>query len=517
MRRLAAFFGFRAAPALLWPRWLVLRGGGFVYVVIFAGILFEGRALVGAQGIDPIADFCAMMRNIFPHLPERFLRAPGLFCFIGAGPSTLAILPWVGLAAAVALFLNLWPRLCLFVCWVIFLSYVSTWRIFTASIDDQLMLEFALLAIPFAPAGFRPGLGADSPPAPIAVFALRFLLFRVMFEAGIIKFIPTDSPWRDFTAMNVLFQSSPAPTVLGYLNSCLPHAFLVAQIVLTFVAEIIAPVAALFGGRRWRWFAFLSWTIFQAGIQATINFGWLNTASIVLGLLLLDDAMLAQAAALLRLPFFRSGLVAPAPYRLRRAWRHGALQIALTFHAVVSVYFFVAATMNRTETGVPRVAVRPVDFFFRDFRSANFYIPFASFPNPKYEVEFAGSNDGGQTWRPYEFRFKPQSDDRMSPFFAPWFSRFEASLQLAVYAKPMHVAKSARQILLGNADVIGLFRHNPFPDRPPTQLRMPVYKLSFVDWATHRATGRYWDKEFMGDLLPPLQLDAEGHLIESVH
>ena len=425
MRRLWLFFGFGGTPSLLWPRWLVLRGGGLVYAVIFAGILFEGKALVGAHGIDPIADFCTMMREVFPLLPERFLRAPGLFCIIGAGPGTLAVLPWLGLAAAVALFLNLWPRLSLFVCWVIFLSYVSTWRIFTASIDDQLMLEFALLAIPFAPAGLRPGLGANSPAAPITVFALRFLLFRVMFEAGIIKLIPPDSPWRDFTAMNVLFQSSPAPTVLGYLNSCLPHAFLVAQIVLTFVAEIIAPIVAIFGSRRWRWLAFFSWTAFQVGIQATINFGWLNTASIVLGLLLLDDGMLAQAATILRLPRFRVGLVAPAALSARHDWRHRALQVAITLHAAVSVYFFVAAATNRTETGVPRIAVRPLDFFFRDFRSANFYIPFASFPNPKYEVEFAGSNDGGQTWRPYEFRFKPQRDDRMSPFYAPWFFRFQ--------------------------------------------------------------------------------------------
>lgn len=510
-RPIAAFFGFgQTAPSLLWPRWLVLRGIGLVYVVIFAGIIVEGAALVGPQGIAPIAEFCARLREVFPSPFERFLRAPSLFWFVGSSPLILTALPWLGLSAAVTLVFNFWPRLCLFTCWAIFLSFVSTWQIFTASIDDQLMLEVALLAIHFAPAGMRPGLGKASPPAPIAIFAMRFLLFRVMFEAGVIKLIPADSHWRNLTAMDALFQSSPAPTVLGYLNSRLPHPILVAQIALTFVAEIVAPLVVLFGGARWRWFAFFAWTLFQAGIQATINFGWLNTVSIALGILLLDDAMLAQATALLRWPSLPAA-AASSPDR-RRDWSRRTLCVALGLHAAVSVYFFAVEAANRTESGIPPLGTRPVEFFLRDFHSANCYIPFASFPEPKYEVEFAGSNDGGQTWRPYEFRFKPQREDAMSPFFAPWFSRFEASLQLAVYARPSHVEKTAGRILSGNPDVIGLFRRNPFPDRPPTQLRMLVFQFSFVDWPAHRATGRFWNKELVGDLRPPLSLDAEGRL-----
>ena len=35
-------------------------------------------------------------------------------------------------------------------------------------------------------------------------------------------------------------------------------------------------------------------------------------------------------------------------------------------------------------------------------------------------LEFAGSNDGGVTWRTYPFRYKPQREwDRMAPFLAP--------------------------------------------------------------------------------------------------
>ena len=203
-----------------------------------------------------------------------------------------------------------------------------------------------------------------------------------------------------------------------------------------------------------------------------------------------------------------------APRPSSRGGRARTLQAVIAIQAAVAVYFFVAAALGRTEFGIPHLASRPVEFLVRDFRSANSYIPFASFPDPKYEVEFGGSTDGGLSWRAYEFRIKPQREDRMSPFVAPWFSRFEAALQLAVYAQPMLIDRTARQILGGNPDVIGLFRRNPFPDERPTLLRTLVFKFTLVDWATHRETGKYWRKEFAGDYIMPLQLTPDGKVTE---
>lgn len=226
--------------------------------------------------------------------------------------------------------------------------------------------------------------------------------------------------------------------------------------------------------------------------------------------------MLADAARVLRLRRLPNPSATPPSEATRRSvWTCRALQLALGLHALVSVYFFATEAAHRTETNIPRLTSRPVEFFFREFRSANCYIPFESFPEPKFEIEFAGSNDGGQTWRPYEFHFKPQSEDRMSPFFAPWSSCFEAALQLAVYARPSLIERTARKLLQGEPEVVALFRGNPFPDRPPTQMRMMVFKFAFVDWATHRATARFWNKEYVGDLRPAIAIDAAGHLTEA--
>jgi hypothetical protein len=499
----------------LWPRWIVLRAVGFVYIIIFAGIIDEGRALIGPGGIAPIAEFCEALRKIFPNAIERTIRAPSLF-WLSSSPGAIAVLEWGGLAAAVALVLNLWPRMALFACWLFFLSFVSTWGIFTASIDDQLMLETALLCIAFAPAGLRPGLGAPSPPRPIAVFAMRWLLFRVMFESGVIKLTGADIHWRDLTAMQVMDETSPLPTIFGYLDHLLPNAFHLLEIALTFAAEIAAPLLALFAGRRGRWLALAIWVAFQGGIELTTSFGWLNTASIALGLVLLDDQMLAGAAGRLRLRWLANAL-APAGGSVRAAtpWRLYGLRALLGAHFCLTLYFFGTVLAGKSLIDIPHFKSRPVEFLFRDFESANAYIPYASFPPHKIEVEFQGSNDGGKTWRTYDFRFKPQRPDRICPFVAPWFDRFEATLQLAVNIPGSTVIpRVAAQLVLGNPDVVGLFRRNPFPGGPPTAVRMPVYQFSFTDYQTFRKTGHYWAKTYEGDYVPVVYLSKRGHVVE---
>src|SRR6187551_742260 len=178
-QQLRTFGGFGSEGSYLWPRWIVLRGVGLVYVIIFSGILQEGRGLVGPRGLAHIAEYCAYAEQVVPNFFVRVLRVPSL-CLLSSDPMMISALQWCGLAAAVALVINLWPRLALFVCWGCLLSFVGVWREFSSTLNDPLMLETALLCIPFAPAGFRPGLGIASPPRPITVLMVRLLVIRVM-------------------------------------------------------------------------------------------------------------------------------------------------------------------------------------------------------------------------------------------------------------------------------------------------------------------------------------------------
>ncbi len=507
------FAGAGGDATYLWPRWLVLRAVGLVYVLVFAGILQEGQALVGPHGLIPLANFFTDLHVRFPSTLAAFIQAPSLF-WLGTGPGMISLLSWLGLLAAVALVLNLWPRLALAACWVIHLSFVTAWSIWSGSQVDQLMLEVALLCIPFAPAGYRPGLGAASPPRPVALFMMRWLLFRVMFENGVVKVISGDPRWRDLTAMDVLYETSPFPTILGYLDHQLPHAHHVFEAVLTYAAEFLAPALIVFGGRRGRWVALAIWVMFQAGIQLTNNFGWLNTASIALGLLLLDDQMLAAAAAKLRLRRLAEFLTARAvklAAPVLAPWKLYALRTGLWTHFALTVIVFVLFCGGAV-AGFPTELGRPVKFLFGGLHSANSFTLFGGLLPARFGIEFEGSNDGGVTWRTYEYHFQPQRVDRICPYIAPWYPRFEATLQIeATRSTPSPLyGLVATHLLQGDPAVTGLFARNPFPGRPPAIIRMPAYRLTFTDTATHRATGAYWHKVLEGEYQPMMHLNAQG-------
>jgi lipase maturation factor 1 len=499
-------------PTLLWPRWLVLRAVGLVFVFIFAGILTEGQALIGPYGIAPLASYFAELKRIEPSAVAAFFKAPGLF-WLGTSAGMVTALAWAGLLAAIAVVLNLWPRLTLFASWLVFLSFVTSWGEFSPAQLDGLMLEAALLCVAFAPAGLRPGLGAASPPRPIAVFVMRWMLFRVMVESGIVKLLSDDPHWRQLTAMDVMYETSPSPTVLGFWVHQLPHAYHVFEIAFTFAAELLAPALAVFGGRRGRWIAFVLWTLLQIGIQLTCNFGWLNTAAVGLGLLLLDDQMLLAAAEKLRLPRLRRTLaerIARHPFPDLPSWRLYGLRAALGLHFSLTVIYFARACGVPIDSAPP-VLSRPLNFF-AEFRSANGYHLYANFDPAHFQVDLEGSNDAGKTWRTYPLRYLPQAVDRRPPFTAPYFARFEATLQIqSTKTRPNSVFRLvAAHLLARTPAVITLFEGDPFPDRPPTIVRMRLYRLTFVDRETHRRTGHYWHKEFAGDYLPAIYLDERG-------
>ena len=516
-RQARDFCGLGGTTTYLWPRWLVLRAVGIVYLFIFAGIIREGHALVGPQGIAPLGEFFTQLHQVFPRTLEALVRAPSLFWF-NTDSGMITFLSWSGFIAAAAVVLNLWPRMALFACWLIFVSFVSTWRVFTPAQLDRLMLETAIICIPFAPAGFRPGLGAASPPRPIAVFMMRWMLFRVMFESGLIKLTVGDPHWRNLTAMEVMYETSPFPTILGYLDHGLPHAYHIFEIALTFAAELLAPLLALFGGWRGRWFAFWVWLMLQGGIQLTSNFGWLNTAAIGLGLLLFDDQMLISATNRLhwrKLAGFLAAKVTEPAKRTIGAFKLYGLRAALGLHFYLTLFFFAKVCGVAVDT-LPYAITWPVHLLW-EFRSANGYYLYATFDPVRYQVEFEGSNDGGLTWRTYPYRYMPQREDRISPFFAPWFARFDATVEIAGWngkKSPLMPAVAAH-LLARHADVMALFAGDPFPDRPPTLIRMRGYRLRFTDAATHRRTGHYWHKEPAGTYMPMMMLDESGRVVES--
>ena len=515
--RLREFSSLGGGATYLWPRWIFLRAVGLVFVVVFTGIIGESDALIGPGGLAPLPGLIAQLRAAAPSAIDAFLKAPTLLWF-QPGPGAVVTLAWTGLAGAFALVLNLWPRMALFTCWIALLSFANAWVVFSDPQVDWLLLEVALLSIPFAPAGYRPRLGAHAPPRVIALFMMRWLLFRVMFENGLSKLIHADPRWLNLTALDDLHQTTPCPTFLGYLDHQLPHAWHVAEIGLTYAAEVIAPLVAVLAGRPGRWWAFGCWTIFQVGIQATHNFGWLNTAALALGILLLDDRMLADAARrcrLVRLGPHLMAVGAGAVPPVVGPWRRYGLRVALGTHCYLSVVFFLVLSCKIPENALIAAINRPLRNLCQGFGSVNAYGLFAWLDQAHHIVEFSGSNDGGQTWRPFDYRYFPQRADRIPPFLAPRFPRFEAALQIEMSTrdKPTTLyALTAIRLLERSPAVMRLFDGDPFPDRPAQMIRLQVHRLTFTDWTTYQQTRCFWHRHYVGEYAPMKFLTPAGQV-----
>jgi hypothetical protein len=284
-------FDSRHGPAdRLIPRWIFLRALGLIYFSAFFSMVFQIKGLMGPQGILPAQQYLAAVARALG--PTRFWYAPSLF-WISSGSGMLMATMIVGLAASVAAFLNLWPRLSLFICFVCFLSFVTATNVWSNYQSDGMLLEAGFLALFFAPPGVLPGWGAGHSPSRASLFLLQWEWFRIYFESGMVKLLSGDVQWRNFTAMDEYYQNGPLPTWIGWYVEHLPHWFHAASVVGTLVLEL-GLVFMMFFPRRIRIVCFFIVTPWEAGVILTANYTFLNYLVLSLGFLLLDDKFLRR-------------------------------------------------------------------------------------------------------------------------------------------------------------------------------------------------------------------------------
>ncbi len=482
----------------LWPRWFYLRILAVGFIAGFLSLSTQIHGLIGPQGILPARQF---LQAIASHEPgwRRFLLVPSILWW-NSGPAGLDLLCAGGFIAALLLFLNIWPRATLFLCWLFYLSFVSVARDFSGFQSDGLMLESALLAIFLAPRGFRPGMGEGSPPSAAALFVMRWLLFRLLFESGMVKLLSGDVGWRHFSAMDDYYVNCPFPSWIGWYAQQLPHAFHACTVGLAFLTELVCPLM-IFQGRRWRIPAFGIVTLFQTGILLTGNYTFLNYNTIALAFLLLDDQDLHRWIRL-RVPATRPEL--PPPF-----WKKIGAGAVLTFLFYVSTVWLlgiIGLPLGR----LPRWVLRPLEWSV-PFRSANHYGLFAVMTHERNQIEFEGSDDGGATWRTYELKWQPQKLNVPPRFMAPHLPRFDWNLwfaNLGSWQDYPFVQRTAVRLLQGEPTVTGLFARNPFPGKPPSTIRFARYRYQFTDLETLRSTGCWWKRERIADYAPAVFRDS---------
>ena len=522
----------RGAADRLAPRWLFLRALGCIYFSAFFSLIFQIRGLIGPDGILPADQYLQAVAHSLGHARGLWF-APTLL-WLSSGSHMLTGLCWVGMAASLLLAINIWPRGMLFACFVCFLSFVGAAQDFAGYQSDGMLLEAGFISLFFSPAGFRPGLGPASPPTRASLFLLQWEWFRIYFESGVAKIAGGDPQWRNFTAMDEYYQNGPLPTWIGWYVQHLPHWFHAAAVGATLGLEL-GLVWMLFLPRRWRIVCFLIVTPWELGVILTANYTFLNYLVLALGFLLLDDRFVAGILPQRwrELPVFRSlggtkdelpaaetgearaGWEA-SPHVLASNWRDAPLRwfriVKISTMRIALGWIFYVSTVELIWMFLPvPLPVLPVAAI-EPFRIANRYGLFGIMTRGRYEIEFQGSQDG-TNWVAYPFRYKPQDLTTPPGIYAPYQPRFDWNLwfaSLGSWQEYPIVLRTEIRLLSNDADVLNLFRDNPFPNAPPRQMRAVIWQYWFTTMQEKRTQGVWWRREFLGLYAPRIEREADG-------
>jgi lipase maturation factor 1 len=535
----------QGAPDHLISRWLFLRCLGLIYFSAFYSLVFQIRGLIGPQGILPAGQYLQAIERGLGGL--RFWFAPTLL-WLSSGPHMLMALCWVGIMASLLVTVNVWPRAMLVVCFVCFLSFVSAAGDFSGYQSDGMLLEAGFIALFFVPGGLLPGWGKTRLPVRASLFLLLWEWFRIYFESGVVKLASGDPQWRHLTAMDQYYQNGPLPTWIGWYVQHLPHWFQASTVVATFVLELVI-VWMMFLPRRWRIVCFFIVTVWQIGVILTANYAFLNYLVLVLGFLLLDDRFLARFVPARWRPAIAADSIhdeshdpdadaiphiSPNHYRTdetptidniaepnaplsrRRAGLDRQLHaVSFALVTVMLAWIFYAATLPMIEMfwrGIP-LPDGPVAAL-QPFRIANQYGLFAVMTPHRYEIEFQGSDDG-QTWVAYPFRYKPQDVSKAPGIYAPYQPRFDWNLwfaSLGSWSQYPIVPRTEVLLLKNDPDVLGLFAGNPFPGKPPRQVRAVLRQYWFSSMEEKRKQGIWWHRQLLGLYAPTLEIEPDGKI-----
>jgi len=457
-------------------RLLLQRGLGFIYLMAFLVALNQFRPLCGDRGLLPALPFMRLIP--FREAPSIFYllrgdRAYFLFAVLGVLLSVLAV---TGISDAYGTTLSM---LVWFLLWVIYLSYVNIGQTFYAFGWESLLLECGFLAIFLGPTGTEPSW--------LVIWLFRWLGFRVMFGAGLIK-LRGDQCWRDLTCLDYHFETQPMPNPASRLFHRLPPSVRKAGVLFNHFAEVALPFL-FFASQPVATIAAAGSLLFLLSIIVSGNFAWLNWLTAVICLSPLDGSLIAGLLNLAPPPLI------PQPPLFQ------VLTLALVAMVVVKSVQPVKNLISKEQI---------MNTSFDPFHLVNTYGAFGSITKERYEIVLEGTDELKVTeqtsWKAYEFRGKPGDPLRMPPVIAPyhlrldWLMWFEAMPYQGGHSR--WFIQLVAKLLQGDHQTLRLLLKNPFPHHPPHFVRALYYRYTF-------GKEKWWDRELVGEYLVPLSLDDD--------
>ncbi|MDQ1369385.1 MAG: hypothetical protein QOF20_1738 [Acidimicrobiaceae bacterium] len=480
---MTATVGWLPAPGYWLARLLIQRALAGVYLIAFVVAANQFRPLLGERGLLPVPRFVARV---------GFWRSPSIFQ-LHYSDRFFLVMAWTGSALALACVAGLperGPLWCSMVAWLVlwglYLSIVNVGQRFYSFGWETLLLEAGFIAVFLGPANVAP--------PTLGIVALRWLLFRLEFGAGLIK-LRGDPCWRDLTCLFYHHETQPLPGPLSWYFHHLPPRVHKAEVLGNHFAQLVAP-ALLFAPQPVPAIAGAVIVITQAWLVLSGNFAWLNVLTIVLAFSCFSDryAHLVVPDSLRPAP---AAALAAGP-----GWWQGAV-VALALLIVVLSRFPVRNMASRRQM---------MNSSFDPFHLVNTYGAFGRVTKRRYEVVIEGTDaaviDEATPWREYQFKGKPGDPKRRPPQVAPYHLRLDWLMwfvPLSRGADQGWLVALLGRLVEGDRAILKLLGVNPVPDQPPQWVRASLYHYRFSSRAERRQSGAWWVRTRTADLVQPLR------------
>ncbi|KFG56329.1 putative rhoptry protein [Toxoplasma gondii FOU] len=272
-------------------RIVFIRALSFVYFVAFLVAFNQAQGLIGSDGILPAQTHADSIREVLAEEDTwtKIKAFPSLFLFLPANDFWIHCLPFLGiLVSLVTGVLGGSNGFVMLFLWILYQSVNSIGQEWYAFGWESELLEIGFLSIWLCPFWSFSRLPASWPTPKICVWGNRWLLFRLMLGAGLIK-LRNDSLWTDLTALDYHYETMPIPNPFSWYMHNQSHTAHAFQVIVNHVVECVFPFLLLIPFRQCRLVGGVTQILFQGAIIFSGNFSFLNHLSILPALMTLDD------------------------------------------------------------------------------------------------------------------------------------------------------------------------------------------------------------------------------------
>ncbi|KAM6352559.1 lipase maturation factor 1 [Alca torda] len=522
-RAVAGPAGSRAGSPPSGTFWLtrivLLRSIALLYFVAFLVAYHQNKQLIGEKGLLPCKLYLQNVKKYFKGKInlDALSYAPTIIWFLDWSDMdrTLDYLSLFGLATSAFVLITGCANVVLMsVLWVLYLSLVNVGQIWYSFGWESQLLETGFLGIFLCPLWTLSRLPRHTPPSSIVIWGFRWLIFRIMLGAGLIK-IRGDRCWRDLTCMDYHYETQPVPNPIAYFMHRSPWWFHQFETLVNHFIELVVPFF-LFLGRRMCIAHGLLQILFQVLLIISGNLSFLNWLTIVPSIACFDDSSLgflfSSRRGGVKEQVAQMQLKEAAGEQLPARYGCYVRKVVNISFGVLIAYLSIPVVLNLLNSR------QVMNTSFNPLRIVNTYGAFGSITKERTEVILQGTssldpNDSTAVWEEYDFKCKPGDLKRRPCFITPYHYRLDWLMWFAAfqtYEQNEWIIHLAGKLLAQEEETLSLMATNPFAGRePPRWIRGEHFKYKFSQpGGKHAREGKWWIRKRIGPYFPPVNLQG---------